>query len=1514
MSSFNCAQNRLSVLFSLLFISNVLIAGNFTWKTNAASSSWEDPANWTGGTVPVNGSNQVVFTSADNITIVSSINAPVLNSNQTIGIFTVSSGSVEINSVINVNGAITISNGTLVGGSGQINAGAVTQSGLTIGGTSSAGATINCSITGSFTSVNIRNNIFGSNATISLKVYNTSGYYSIGGNTFNGRTTFESAGNSGIRLSDLGEDKFNNDLTLIATAGLIYTSYNYNTTYNGNIIVKSTASGVYFGNPTGNSLISSTLASGKTITAQNFIAGALTLKNFKQQGSSTPQIITLGPVASIAFISGTGGSGFQTIFESPITVTSGVISTIGSNFKEAVEFYASQSSTSSTGNLYEKKVTISFNNSNVNNYWTHGSDQYLGDATFVNENVGVLYVGNGTATFGGNVTFDNKSSGSIVLGFSNVAVNNFTNPLAKAKFISRGTNGMIKMADNGITNFNCNVEVNSIASSSIYSVYSAGKVYLRDGRTISVGDLGFSAGNMIMKNFIQEGVTAQTLLLLCNSTTNALYIQAGCDFSGNLTVQSSQIILQGGTFRGVTDITMCYPSNLNIYSVNSEPIIFKGDTYIRNKGASHMWLGNGTPTVTFEGNSYFSITSTGQILLSSVTGSKTIFAGTDKKVVVDISSINNANAGSFYFGYLGSTEINSNVELSNNANANIVFGSSAAGTTTLSDGKFISIAQGAISFGGLYFRKFTQIGNTTQNIGLTGNSIVWLDPGAVFNGEFNVVSPRIILNGGGIFNGNCSFEKTGATFDQWNGGNEFNKKVTIKNSGPNYILTGYTGGGDHFYDEVVFWNTSSGGLYPAFNGTTQFDGNILCKNTGLSSIFFSNNTGTSVLAAGKTVSAENFISGTLSLRNFKQTDATTPQNIMLDPNGTATLTFAVGSEFWGDITAAAPNLGINGVFKGVCRFTRIGSGTSSASNSYFSKDVTFNNNNTGDFLIGGTDNTFEGNVALNNNSTGRILISNSTGQVTNFNGLGKIVKLNNVLGGSIYLGNSGICNVKSDLELSNLSTGGIYFASGGGQLNLSSSSHIAATSFNSGILSFRGTKQESGSPDFNLNLPNARLIFEAGNEFYSNINATCNNLNLNGSLFHGAVEFTLNNNLGGDAQANGGNTFESDFKLTSTGNNGIGLAAINRDIYKGNVILNKNGNGNIYASKTGISEYYKNLTFNVISPYVPSAFGSNGGTTVFKGSGPQVVSSNYGSLSFVGGGIKIEKESNNVTLNATIDVSGSVLFVKGNFIVPSPFYFSMSSNTQTVNGFSSQSFIEGLIRRYGNTAFTFPIGKGGKYMPISISAPSTNEDIRVEAFLAAPPNPASINNTLSRVSSCQYWNVQRVSGSSNVSLTIPWSSSNCEGINTRDVGIAQCKNNIWQFFGANNKTINGTDGSVTSNAPFTSGFYTLGYIPFNESIFGVLSSKLDGSLISIKGQKINFRFLEQYKDAGSLNYKIYSQPSEIKGSGVITTAYGQNYKSIELQTLGLVDGKLYILEVIDEKNRKSYLKFEYKNN
>jgi hypothetical protein len=84
-------------------------------------------------------------------------------------------------------------------------------------------------------------------------------------------------------------------------------------------------------------------------------------------------------------------------------------------------------------------------------------------------------------TFNGNVTFTNNS------------------------------NREIHIASSGATLFNGNVILNSTSSGGISFANGGGSATLATGKTISIGSSGFSADFLTLKNFTQNGSTAQTL-------------------------------------------------------------------------------------------------------------------------------------------------------------------------------------------------------------------------------------------------------------------------------------------------------------------------------------------------------------------------------------------------------------------------------------------------------------------------------------------------------------------------------------------------------------------------------------------------------------------------------------------------------------------------------------------------------------------------------------------------------------------------------------------------------------------------------------------------------------------------------------------------------------------------------------------------------------------------------------------------------------------------------------------
>ena len=99
----------------------------------------------------------------------------------------------------------------------------------------------------------------------------------------------------------------------------------------------------------------------------------------------------------------------------------------------------------------------------------------------------------------------------------------------------------------------------------------------------------------------------------------------------------------------------------------------------------------------------------------------------------------------------------------------------------------------------------------------------------------------------------------------------------------------------------------------------------------------------------------------------------------------------------------------------------------------------------------------------------------------------------------------------------------------------------------------------------------------------------------------------------------------------------------------------------------------------------------------------------------------------------------------------------------------------------------------------------------------------------------------------------------------------------------------------------------------------VLKRNLDGGYYKvITNNTLYFKYDEEYKGNSPLSYKIYKQDHAISASAiscaVLTPSYGDNRFALNLSsgcTPALSANQYYVLEVLNEKNEKFYLKFYY---
>ncbi len=166
----------------------------------------------------------------------------------------------------------------------------------------------------------------------------------------------------------------------------------------------------------------------------------------------------------------------------------------------------------------------------------------------------------------------------------------------------------------------------------------------------------------------------------------------------------------------------------------------------------------------------------------------------------------------------------------------------------------------------------------------------------------------------------------------------------------------------------------------------------------------------------------------------------------------------------------------------------------------------------------------------------------------------------------------------------------------------------------------------------------------------------------------------------------------------------------------------------------------------------------------FSGTSDQFIS---GTSATTFGYITLNKPSGEITLQANINVDIQIKFTQGILNTDDTHILTMNAGSSTFNaaadncGASDISFVNGPMRKTGNTAFIFPVGDKAvtKYPlhPIGIELADASEVTFYAKYYNTPPsNRNMLENPVKRISSAEYWDLVRVSGTNNAYVTLRW--------------------------------------------------------------------------------------------------------------------------------------------------------------
>ena len=208
-----------------------------------------------------------------------------------------------------------------------------------------------------------------------------------------------------------------------------------------------------------------------------------------------------------------------------------------------------------------------------------------------------------------------------------------------------------------------------------------------------------------------------------------------------------------------------------------------------------------------------------------------------------------------------------------------------------------------------------------------------------------------------------------------------------------------------------------------------------------------------------------------------------------------------------------------------------------------------------------------------------------------------------------------------------------------------------------------------------------------------------------------------------------------------------------------------------------------------------------------------------------------------------------------------------------VSGASNASYVDGWVYKSGDDPFTFPIGSGGVYGPLAISAPAgQGASVSAKYIRANASNLGPISDPgLFNISNCEYW--QMNTNENNLNVTVFWSSSSgCESSpyvsNVSDVTLAHFDYNTGKWDGHGGSGIGTTsNGSVTRNeVPIYGGFnvFTLGNLGACNAPWGTATN------ITSNSATLSWTSISRAATY-DVDYKVYDSPAWVNAATATTS-------------------------------------------
>lgn len=340
---------------------------------------------------------------------------------------------------------------------------------------------------------------------------------------------------------------------------------------------------------------------------------------------------------------------------------------------------------------------------------------------------------------------------------------------------------------------------------------------------------------------------------------------------------------------------------------------------------------------------------------------------------------------------------------------------------------------------------------------------------------------------------------------------------------------------------------------------------------------------------------------------------------------------------------------------------------------------------------------------------------------------------------------------------------------------------------------------------------NGHLLLEGGTPsmshetFGGGVTLECNSIPPTYCDFYGDTYFTK---LGGTNNLTYGNTYHGNLYVKNESNTNYLYMGVGnwKDTVMGDLTLINDGTAELWFASSAVIPVGGDVTIDG-SEEVKIGHSGAGDYLHLIGSGNQTIS--------IGDDVdhqvyrmKVDKTNGNVILEDSLIISHELRMDNGRIICQEAGMVTLHDGI-SMSGISDTTYVEGKVKKVGDDAFTFPVGRQGHYRPISISAPSATTDEFVGAYYNLDVSElydiTSKDSTLTSISTNEYWTLERTNGSSDETVTLSWDETSCDisDIGNLKVAAWSADSAKWVDYGSGTTTGDTLSGTVASSTDVT---------------------------------------------------------------------------------------------------------------